>query len=97
MERSDLKSLPISKVQDLPLVSPAFAISLDPGQGDIGTSQLQKGPIRRGPELRWHGGASGPARDTQRWGPLGSSGALSTVLPRAEPQELPSEAAGSDS
>lgn len=55
------KSLPISTVQDLAPGSPAFSTSQGPGQGDTGTFQLQKWPVRGSPELCWRGWASGPA------------------------------------
>lgn len=76
--------LPVTKVQGLPPVSPVFSMSLDPGQGDIRTLSTPEGVSQKGvPSFAGMAGLPGRLRDTQRQGLLGSSGALSTVLPRA--------------
>lgn len=77
-------------------MSPASSLSLDPGQGDIGTLSTPEGAAQKG-GLSFAGMAGLPGRlgDTQRQGLLGSSGAFRLCSP--ELQELPSEATGSDS
>lgn len=77
-------SLPVSKILDLPAVSPIFSVSLDPGQRGIRTLSTPEGASQKGvPSFAGLAGLPGWLEDTQRQSLLGSSGALSTVLSRA--------------